>query len=69
MLAESPQVHACFSGYLLEYLTGRERADTDKALVTQLAERSFSGASVRELLVSVLESDVLRYPLTIKETP
>lgn len=69
VLAESPQVHACFTGYLLEYLVGRERVAADDALAAQLAERSLAGASARELLVSVLESDVLRYPRAITEVP
>jgi hypothetical protein len=67
VLARSPQVHACFSGFLVEYLLGREAAPTDDILVASLAKLSLSGASARDLLVSVLESDVVRYPLTIEE--
>lgn len=68
-LAGSSQVHACFSGYLFEYLVGRERTPADDPLVAQLAQRSLSGASMRELMAQVIESDALRYPQTLTEAP
>ncbi len=67
VLAKSPQVHACFSGFLLEYIAGRERVPADDPFVADLARRSLSGASARDLLVSVLMSDIVRYPLAITE--
>jgi hypothetical protein len=67
VLAQSDQVHACFGGYLLEYLLGRERAAGDADLITQLSQHSLAGASIRELIGSVLESTELRYPITTLE--
>ena len=68
-LANSSQVHACFTGYLREYLLGREPVASDQDFLAQLGQHSLSGASVRELLISVLESDSFRYPLIITEAP
>jgi hypothetical protein len=66
-LAESPQVHTCFTGYLFEYLVGRETVAGDAPLLAQLAQSSLSGAPTRQLLAAVLESDALRQPLVTGE--
>ena len=68
-LARSPQVHACFSDYLVQYVAGRDTLPADAAVVGQLAERSAAGASARDLLISLLGSDLARYPLAITESP
>jgi hypothetical protein len=66
-LAASAQVHACFVGFLLEYLLGREHSEGDSALAMQLAALSLADTSVRELFTKALESDALRYPLVVEE--
>jgi hypothetical protein len=68
-LADSPQAHACFAGYLLEYLAGREVVASDAPLVAKLAQTSLGSASTRQLLATVLESEALRQPLATKEQP
>jgi hypothetical protein len=67
VLAESTQAHACLSGYLLQWLLGRDRVDSDRAVSANLADRSLAGVSLRDLMVSALESDLLRYPLITTE--
>ncbi|HYQ18644.1 MAG TPA: DUF1592 domain-containing protein [Polyangiaceae bacterium] len=59
-IADSPQAHACFSGYLLEYLLGRPAEEAEAALTTDLAQRSLAGASARDLVLGVLESEAFR---------
>ncbi len=66
-LAESPQVHACFTGYLFEYLLGREPVASDDVALSELAATSLSGASARELFVTALESQAARNPLIVSE--
>jgi hypothetical protein len=68
-LAESPQAHACFSSYLLEYLFGREPTSADATLAAELAARSLSGASTRELVVSALENKVSGVDYPGREKP
>ncbi len=67
-LAGSHQVHACFSDYLVQYVAGRDTVPADAAVVNQLAMRSLAGASARDLLISLLESDLARYPLAATES-
>lgn len=55
-LAESPQAHACFAGFLLEYLVGRKLGDTDAELAARLAASSLAGASTRKLVATALEN-------------
>ncbi|HYP87503.1 MAG TPA: DUF1592 domain-containing protein [Polyangiaceae bacterium] len=66
-IADSPQAHACYSSYLLEYLLGRAPGDAEAALAADLAQRSLSGASTRDLVLTVLESEALRALPTVKE--
>jgi hypothetical protein len=68
-LARNPQVHACFSDYLAQYVAGRDTAPVDVAVLEQLAGRSAAGASARDLFISLLESDLTRYPIAITESP
>ena len=67
-LATSPQVHRCFSDYLAQYVTGRDTLPSDAAFVEQLAELSVAGASARDFLISLLESDLVRVPVAITES-
>jgi hypothetical protein len=68
-LATSPQVHRCFSDYLAQYVTGRDTLPADAAFIEQLAASSVAGASARDLLIALLESDLVRLPLAITESP
>jgi hypothetical protein len=68
-LAKSPQVHHCFSDYLVQYVTGRDTLPSDNLVLGQLANRSVAGASARDLLIALLESDLVRYPVAITESP
>lgn len=43
-LAEAPEVHECFAGHLLSYAFGRSPEPEDAAMVSSLAEKSFSDA-------------------------
>lgn len=53
-LAESQQVHDCFSGHLLAYALGRPRSGTDAELVQTLSELSLDQAvPFRDLMVEV----------------
>jgi hypothetical protein len=54
VLAESRQVHDCFSGHLVAYALGRPRSGTDDELVQALGELSLEKAvPFRELMVEV----------------
>jgi hypothetical protein len=66
-LAESPQAHACYSSYLLEYLLGREPSASDTELAAELARRSLSGAPTRELLAFTVASEGFRDRPTLRE--
>ncbi|MEM9491946.1 MAG: DUF1592 domain-containing protein, partial [Myxococcota bacterium] len=61
MLADSPEVHSCYIGSLLEYALSRSVAIADGALVTRLTEESLArGTSIREVFMSVVTSNVFR---------
>ncbi len=62
ILAESPQAHACFSRYWVEYVLARDIAKKeDRALIDLVSEASQAGAPVREVLTTLLTSDAFRY--------
>ncbi|MBL9028589.1 MAG: DUF1592 domain-containing protein [Myxococcales bacterium] len=63
ILAESPQVHGCFSKFWVEFGLGRTVMDDDKALIDLVAAESQAGASVKELLRTLLTSEAIRYRL------
>lgn len=67
VLAESPQAHACYSSYLLEYLLGREPSPGDAALAAELGRRSLGGAPTRELLAITVQSDAFRDRPIVRE--
>ncbi|NUO47316.1 MAG: DUF1585 domain-containing protein, partial [Polyangiaceae bacterium] len=63
ILAESPQVHACFSRYWVEFAFGRSVTPEDQALIDLVGAESQAGAPVREVLRELLTSDAIRYRL------
>lgn len=63
ILAESPQVHGCFSKYWVEFGLGRSVTVEDRALIDLIARESLAGASVKDLLRSLLTSEAIRYRL------
>ncbi len=67
ILAESEQVHGCFSRYWVEFSLGRSVTDDDRALIDQLAAESHAGASTRDVLRALLTSDAIRYRLAAAE--
>jgi len=67
-LARSTQVHRCFADHLVQYTTGRDTLPSDDVVVGQLADRSVAGAAARDLLIALLESDLVRFPLAITES-
>jgi hypothetical protein len=61
-LAEAPEVHACYTRQLLEYLYGRSLGEEDHTLVEQLAAQSLAqDLSVRELVLRVVTSRAFRF--------
>ena len=67
-LARSTQVHRCFADHLVQYATGRDTLPSDAVVVGQLADRSVAGDAARDLLIALLESDLVRFPLAITES-
>jgi len=64
VLADSPQVHACFSRFWIEYVMARDIVKVDDdALIELVGEASIAGAPVREVLTTLLTSDAFRYRL------
>lgn len=62
LLADAPEVHACYTQQLLEYLYGRTLAEADLKLVDELAAESVAeDLPVRELVVRVVTSRAFRY--------
>ncbi len=67
-LAVSPEVHACYTAELLEFMLGRN-LDTkaDAAVVTELADRSLAEhLSIKELVLQVVTSRAFRVRALIK---
>lgn len=67
ILAESPQVHACFSKHWVEFGLGRSVAAEDKGLIDLVAAESQAGASIKEMLRTLLTSEAIRYRLASTE--
>ncbi len=63
VLAESPQVHGCFSKFWVEFGLGRTVKDDDQALIDLIAAESQAGASVKDMLRTLLTSEAIRYRL------
>ncbi|MBK8941493.1 MAG: DUF1592 domain-containing protein [Polyangiaceae bacterium] len=69
VLADSPQAHACFARYWVEFTLGRDVLAADDPLIEQLADESHAGAPVRDVLAALLESPVFRYRVIDSEEP
>lgn len=65
VLAETPQAHACFTRFWVEFALGRDVLLDDDPLIAQLEEESLAGASVRDVLATLLESPVFRYRVAV----
>lgn len=62
LLADSPEVHACYTRQLLEYIYGRDIAEADVALAEDLAAQSLDeGLTVRELVIRVVTGSAFRH--------
>lgn len=60
-LAESPEVHACYSQQLLEFMLGRDLEQVDRVVVRNMAAHSFRDQlSIKELVLSVVSSQTFR---------
>ena len=69
VLADSPQVHRCYSGFWVEYLMGRSKDEKrDDALIEKLAEVSETGSTL-DVVRALLVSDAIRYRLAAQEEP
>lgn len=67
VLADSPQAHACFSRYWLEFVLARDLVEEDQALIDLMEEESLAGAPLKGVLAVLLESDAFRYRLAVQE--
>jgi hypothetical protein len=60
-LAESPEVHACYTRQLLEFILGRDLLQVDQVVVRDLSGHSLNDRlSIKELLLSVVTSSTFR---------
>jgi hypothetical protein len=57
ILAETAQVHECYAGYWLEFAYGRDVQKADGGLLKDLGEASLGGASVKEIILKLVEGD------------
>jgi len=66
LLAESPQVHACFAEHLIQFSLGRDLIEDDRALLDKLERSSLSsGTSTKELLLAMVAApEFSRRPTT-----
>jgi hypothetical protein len=67
VLADSPQVHRCYSGFWVEYLMGRSKDEKrDDVLIEKLAEVSKDGSTL-DVVRALLISDAIRFRLAAQE--
>jgi hypothetical protein len=60
-LATAPEVHACYTQQLLEFMLGRDLQQVDKVIVKNLAQQSLQERlSIKELVLSVVTSNTFR---------
>nr|MBA3503159.1 DUF1585 domain-containing protein [Deltaproteobacteria bacterium] len=59
-LAKAPEVHACYSRQLLEFMLGRDLALLDTGNVGELAQQSLDKTSIKDLVLSVVASNAFR---------
>jgi hypothetical protein len=69
-IAEDPRAHDCYARHWVSRLTGRAATSEDEWLVRRIGDASHEGASVREIVLSVVSSDhFLARPRTERSTP
>ena len=60
-LAEAPEVHACYTSQLLEFMLGRDLLASDGRVLRDLADQSLTDQlSIKELVLSVVSSNTFR---------
>lgn len=59
-LAASPEVHACYSRQLLEFMLGRDLQLLDTQVVRDLSQMSAEHVSIKELVLNVVASNTFR---------
>jgi len=60
IMAESPSVHACYAGFLAEFVLAREIQAGDAPFLEDVSALSLTGASARSLIVELVKSDAFR---------
>ncbi|EYF05117.1 DUF1592 domain-containing protein [Chondromyces apiculatus] len=65
VIAESREAHQCYAKHWMEYGLGRAATDADRPMIAKLSEESRTGTPVKQLLLSIVESDAFltRSPL------
>ena len=59
-LAKSPEVHACYSRQLLEFMLGRDLQLLDSSVVRDMANHSLDKTSIKDLVIDVVTSNTFR---------
>lgn len=60
-LAQLPEVHACYTQQLLEFMLGRDLQQVDKVVVRDLAQQSLEDhLSIKDLVLTVVTSNTFR---------
>ncbi len=57
LLARNPQVHACYTKHLAEFVLGRDLDQADLGLVTHIMDQSLASASIKALILTIVQSD------------
>ena len=57
VLADGEEAHRCYAGFWLTFAYGRDLQKADDALLNKLAEESRSGASVKDIILKLVEAD------------
>ena len=68
LLAASPEVHACYTQQLLEFMLGRDLQTLDRVVVADLAERSLADdLAIKDIVLDVVSSNTFRARLERSE--
>jgi len=59
-ISERVETHDCYTKHWLEYALGRGTAGADLDVIQSLGDKSLEGASVKELIVDLVKSEVFR---------
>lgn len=57
LMATTPQVHACYAKHLTQFTLGRDLDEADVGLVTTVMDESLEAASIKELILTIVQSD------------